>query len=145
MEPLTNLEIDKIMKKCKNYRGTFSKDMLPNIMNKHESCIVNLQDYFAGSGTHWVCVYNSDNVEYFDSFGLVPPNEVVKYMRTANKNIVYNDAQLQNINSILCGYYCLYYIMQRNNGRAANEVLLDFRGGGPLYPLDHPQILMKCL
>ena len=129
MKPLTNLDIDKIMIKCDNYRGTFSKDMLPKAMNKNEAAVVNLQDYFAGSGTHWVCVYNeekSDKVEYFDSFGLVPPNEVVKYISTTNKNIIYNDAQIQNINSILCGYYCVYYITERNKGRTANELLLDF-------------------
>ena len=129
MKPLSNFDIDKIMVNCDNFRGTFSKDILPKSMKSNESLIVNLQDYFSGNGTHWVCIYNdskSDNVEYFDSFGLVPPNEVIRYMKTANKNIIYNDTQIQNINSILCGYYCLYYIMQRNKGEKADEVLLDF-------------------
>ena len=61
MKPLTNLDIDKIMIKCVNYRGTFSKDMLPKPMNKNESAVVNLQDYFAGSRTHWVCFYMKKN------------------------------------------------------------------------------------
>ena len=130
MKPLSNIEIDAIMKKCdKNYRGTFSKDVLSKTMNKNESIVVNIQDYFEGNGTHWVCIYNenkSKSVEYFDSFGLVPPNEVVKYMKTTNKNIIYNDAQIQNIDSILCGYYCLHYITERNKNRKADEVLLDF-------------------
>ena len=30
------------------------------------------------------------------------------------------------MNSILCGYYCIYYIEQRNEGRTADKVLLDF-------------------
>ena len=67
-----------------------------------------------------------DKVEYFDSFGLVPPNEVIKYVKTTNKNIIYNDLQIQNMNSILCGYYCIYYIKKQNEGRTADEVLLDF-------------------
>ena len=46
MKPLTNLDIDKIMIKCDNYRGTFSKDMLPKAMNKNESAVVNLQELF---------------------------------------------------------------------------------------------------
>ena len=46
MKPLTNLDIDKIKIKCDNYRGTFSKNMLPKAMNKNESAVVNLQDYF---------------------------------------------------------------------------------------------------
>ena len=129
MKPLSNLDIDKILATCENYRGTFSKDILPKTINKNESTVVNLQDYFSGTGTHWVCLFNDENlndVEYFDSFGLVPPIEVVEYLKTANKNIVYNDAQIQNINSILCGYYCIYYIKQRDSGRAANDVLSDF-------------------
>ena len=122
------MDIDRILSGG-NYRGTFSKDMLPKRINKSESIIVNLQDYFAGSGTHWVCVYNdqgSGNVEYFDSFGLVPPNEVIEYMRTSNKNIIYNDTQIQNINSILCEFYCVYYVLERNKRRKPNEILSDF-------------------
>ena len=47
-------------------------------------------------------------------------------MKTTNKNIIYNVSQIQSINSILCGYYCIYYIEQRNEERTADEVLLDF-------------------
>ena len=47
-------------------------------------------------------------------------------MKTTNKNIIFNDAQIQNIDSILCGYYCLYYITESNKNRKADEVLLDF-------------------
>ena len=120
MKPLTNLEIDKIMTKYDNYRGTFSKDILPKTMKKNEATVVNLQDYFTGDGTHWVCIYNdkkSDKVEYFDSFGLVPPNEVIKYMETTNKNIIYNDSQTQNMNSIA-------YII--SNSKMKDEQLLKF-------------------
>ena len=60
MRSLTNLDIDRIMTKYDNYRGTFSKDMLPKSMNKNEATVVNLQDYFAGHGTHWVCIYNDE-------------------------------------------------------------------------------------
>ena len=54
MKPLTNLETDKIMTKYNNYRGTFSKHMLPKTMMKNEATVVNLQDYFVGDGTHYV-------------------------------------------------------------------------------------------
>ena len=30
------------------------------------------------------------------------------------------------MNSILCGYYCIYYIEQQKEGRTADEVLYDF-------------------
>ena len=32
--------------------------MLPKTINLNESTIVNVQDYFSGTGTYWVCVYN---------------------------------------------------------------------------------------
>ena len=51
MKPLTNLEIDKIITKYNNYRGTFSKHMLPKTMMKNEATVVNLH---VGDGTHWV-------------------------------------------------------------------------------------------
>jgi len=78
MKPLSNLNIDKIMKNCDNYWGTFSKVVLPKTMDENVSTIVNLQDYFAGSGTHWVCIYNDEKskiVEYFDRFGLTVSNQ----------------------------------------------------------------------
>ena len=142
MKPLSNFDIDKIMMKCDTYRGTFSKDMLPKRMNENESAIVNLQDYFEGGGTHWVCIYNSNDsvhVEYFDSFGLVPPNEIVSYANTINKPIIYNNIQIQKMDSILCGYYCLYYILQRNNGRRASNILLDFHE----KPTEFNELFMK--
>ena len=75
LKPLSNINIDQIMKKYKitNYRGTYSKDMLPKSINNSESMIINLQDYFKGEGTHWVVIYNDKNsnmIEYIDSFGL---------------------------------------------------------------------------
>jgi hypothetical protein len=36
-----------------------------------------------GQGTHWVCWYrDGDNKYYFDSYGLDPPIELVKYLQT---------------------------------------------------------------
>ena len=118
LKPLSNINIDQIMKKYKitNYRGTYSKDMLPKSINNSESMIINLQDYFKGEGTHWVVIYNDKNsnmIEYFDSFGLKPPIECIKYMKTSNKPIEYNSSQIQIIYSIMCGYYCCYYIIER--------------------------------
>ena len=72
------------MTKYDNYRGTFSKNVLPKTMKKNEATVINLQDYFAGDGTYWACIYNGeklDKVEYFDSFGLVSSNEVIECIK----------------------------------------------------------------
>ena len=62
-----------------------------------------------GSGTHWVCYYNN---YYFDPFGMPPPLEVKRYIN----NIKYNDIQYQDTRSVLCGYYCLYFLKRLNDG-----------------------------
>lgn len=94
------------MKKSKisNYRGIFSKDMLPTRIQNSESLIINLQDFFKGDGSQWVAVYNDskiDIVEYFDSFGLKPPVECIQYMKTSSKAIEYSSSQIQ-ILIVLC-------------------------------------------
>ena len=78
----------------KNFRGIYSRDGLPRKIRK-ECGIINLDD-ITGAGTHWVCHRNLDSVlgkpvvEYFDPFGLIMPNEALKYFRTARKQIVYS-------------------------------------------------------
>ena len=65
----------------KKFRGVFSRDNLPKRIRKEECGIINLDD-FSGPGTHWVCWRNGpdeDICEYFDSFGLPMPTEVMEY------------------------------------------------------------------
>ena len=60
-----------------------------------------------GAGTHWVCYRNLDSmVEYFDPFGLIMPNEAPAYFHTSGKHIVYSMDEIQNRNTVLCGYWC---------------------------------------
>ena len=73
----------------KNFRGIYSRDALPTKMLKNEVGIINL-DSQKGPGTHWVAYRNGKNgAEYLDSFGLIMPNEVTKYLLTSGKkNII---------------------------------------------------------
>ena len=68
--------------------------------------IINL-DSKIGPGTHWVSVIIKRNkLLYFDSFGLIPPYELINL----RPKYYYNFLQYQPINSFLCGYYCLYFL-----------------------------------
>src|SRR5215813_9796579 len=117
------------MENEKGFSGVFSRDNLKKKINKFESGIVNL-DSVTGPGTHWVCYYNDptkEYTEYFDSFGLPPPEEVKKYLKTSGKNyVIYNSSQLQKNNSVLCGYYCMKYIVDRNKNMSQYDVLYSF-------------------
>ena len=76
-----------------------------------------------GPGTHWICYYNN---YYFDPFGMSPLLEVKKYI----KDIKYNDIQYQDTKSLLCGYYCLYFLKRLNDGYKIYDILyknLDYK------------------
>ena len=59
----------------------------------------------------------------FDSFGLPMPEEVLAYMRTDGKQIIYSGDEIQERNSVLCGYWCLYYIRERQTGLPLMNVI----------------------
>ena len=79
--------------------------------------IINL-DSTEGPGTHWVAVkITAGFVNYFDSFGLQPPQELLNLCYTFNKLYRYESNLLQDLSSILYGYYYLYFLKEfgRNN------------------------------
>ena len=75
---------------------------------------VNIDDGFRG-GSHWTCFLVKDNKSYyFDSFGGAPDKFLLKQLQ---KPIIYHNYKIQDINSRLCGSYCLYffYLIERMN------------------------------
>ena len=118
-KPLSNFDLLNWVKKLgiKHFRGIYSRDSLPMKILQYEVGIINL-DTQLGPGTHWVAYRNidSNNCEYFDSFGLIMPNKVKKYLMTSNKQIYYSGDEIQERDSVLCGYWCLYYLLERQKG-----------------------------
>ena len=80
-------------------------------------------DHSSSGGTHLVTCYVSKQIEYMDTFGLEPPIEFFSYFVRSKKLGVYNSTQYQNIYSVLCGSFCLYYINERDRGRSAYNTL----------------------
>ena len=66
-------------------------------------------------GTHWTCFIVKDNKSYyFDSFG----GQLDKFLlNQLPKRIIYHNYKIQDLNSILCGSYRLYffYLIERMN------------------------------
>jgi hypothetical protein len=112
MKPLTNIDISQMLKYIPHFRGVYTRDILPKRILKKECGVINT-DTINGNGKHWICYYNdpkSEYIEFFDSFGLTPAQEILTYLETSGKDILYNSSQLQTNDSIKCGYYCVYYI-----------------------------------
>ena len=99
----------------KHFRGVLSRDGLPRKIRK-ECGIINLDD-IQRTGTHWVCYSNLNSVvEYFDPFGLIMPNEAAAYFNTSGKRTVYSIDGIQNRSTVLCGYWSLHYLSERQQG-----------------------------
>ena len=95
--------------------------------------IINLQSSKDGNGTHWAGfvipppsrtvngIKTADKNYYFDSYGQPPPEEVVKFLKTKGRKIVYSDQQLQKIDTDTCGEFVLSfirYLLQYINGKS---------------------------
>ena len=51
---------------------------------------------------------NSNNIIYFDSFGVEYPKETEKFI--GNKNIITNIYRIKAYDAIMCGYFCIGFI-----------------------------------
>ena len=123
-KPLSNFDLFDWIAKfgIKHFRDIFSCDALPKKIKK-EYGIVNLDDN-QGPGTHWVCYRNLDSfVEYFDPFGLIMPHEIYHYLLSSRKKLIYYQDELQNRDSVLCGYWCLYYLNERKKGKSVLDII----------------------
>lgn len=82
---------------------------------KHSPCIINLDD-LGNIGSHWVCCvpgHKEKTLWYFDSFGMYYPEEFkIRAKRDGIIDIIFNSSHYQNIESNLCGYYCLFFLHQ---------------------------------
>ena len=109
-------DLENLAKKLKidNFRGVFTKDLLPDKFWSRETLIINL-DTVLGYGTHWVAARKIGfRVIYFDSYGNIPPPvEIVRYYKGCE--ILYNGAHFQNFNTTNCGELCLEFLHNTRN------------------------------
>lgn len=94
----------------------FMKDEPPSVIYEG-GYIINMADVEAeNGGTHWVALYipsHSKIIAYFDSFGFIPPQSIINWIKLSALNsyrLAYNEKQIQNINSGGCGIFSLFFI-----------------------------------
>jgi hypothetical protein len=108
------------------FGGVYSIDNLPKkILNTFYIVNFNKQKE---PGSHWVCVIsiNESRCYYFDSFGIYPPPEIKKFMYDSNTEILINTYRIQALDSMMCGYFCIYMINEMCKGRQFYDILLEF-------------------
>jgi hypothetical protein len=121
-KPLSNFELIEAAKQLHipYFRGVFVRDGLPKKTKRKECGILNL-DNSAGNGTHWVAWYKNDKYKYyFDSFGIQPPLELIKYLKSP---IHYSTERIQPDDQVFCGHLCLYVLKQLSLGKDPQDVI----------------------
>ena len=109
--PLSNIFINNLLKNFKNFEGCYSKDQIPLIGN-NQSLIFNLENNDQ-KGSHWVSLPRKNyDIFIFDSFGIgdIPTN---LYKIYKNYNIITNIYRIQDINSNLCGMFCVLFCLYK--------------------------------
>ena len=84
-----------------------SRDNIPRKLTK-SYYIVNMSNE-KDDGTHWVAFsFGYKSNFYFDSFGVLPPNEIISALKH-NKNNLYHLSHndIQNLSSDYCGHFCI--------------------------------------
>ena len=121
-KPLSNIELLEAARKLNipNFRVVSLRDTLPKKPKKKECGILNLDDT-SGLGTHWVAWYkNGTEKNYFDSYGLQPPNELIDYLHSP---ILYNTERVQPYDQVFCGHLCLYVLKQLGGGQHLQDII----------------------
>ena len=82
--------------------------------------VINL-DECSDIGTHWIALYAlNNNVTYFNSFGVEHiPKEIKIFI---DKSIVVaNNFRIQAYDSIMCGYFCIWFVDFMLEGKTLTE------------------------
>jgi len=128
----------------------FDKQLSPGYCVINELCNINLKKLLARKknklgivfnldkhdepGSHWVamyCDFNNNNLYYFDSYGVEPPNEVMVLLKrlkqqglelNKNINIYINKVRHQYKNSE-CGVYSINFITNLLGGKKYEDLI----------------------
>ena len=102
-------------------KNVLSRDQ--NVPHNHKLglFIYNLEPSYM-SGSHWIATYVKDRViNYFDSFGMPPFEEMVNHAKRKNFTLLHQNQQIQNLYTTTCGYFCLYFLNEMHKGNDAKR------------------------
>ena len=121
----TNIQLEEAAKKLKlkNFRGVIMRDEIKKMKPFEQECGILGSKTSRQNNMHW-CAWWKDgqNKYYFDSFGLTPTSEIVKYLKSP---IIYSTFQIQQFNEENCGQWCLYVLNRLNEGDDYETEVLD--------------------
>jgi hypothetical protein len=77
--------------------------------------IINLQNHDEG-GSHWTAfIKDRNDIYYYDSFGVVPPQNLYDIFKIDSHNIYYNTSDDQYFDSTSCGWWSISFLYYMTN------------------------------
>ena len=87
--------------------------------NTYPYALVANTDKSGEKGTHWVAMFvrSPSVIEYFDSFGEEPNDEIFSFLSSFSI-IIKNISKLQSIFDTSCGAHVIFFLIQRCSGKS---------------------------
>jgi hypothetical protein len=114
-----------------NYLGVYARDKIPLPLKRFPACFIANTDRSGQPGQHWVAFYQAscaDRLEFFDSYGLYPE---LYHFKVAD--YVHNAKPLQDTDSMVCGQYCILYLIHRSKAPKMHHVVNFLASLGKSY------------
>jgi hypothetical protein len=133
----TNIQLEEAAKKLKlkNFRGVIMRNEIVKMKPIKQLCGILGSKTSRENNMHWCAWWKDGETKYyFDSFGLTPTIEIVKYLKTKKvfkseadlkSPIIYSTFQIQQFNEENCGQWCLYVLNRLNKGDEYEDIVLD--------------------
>jgi hypothetical protein len=121
----TNIQLENEARRLKftNFRGVITRDEINKLTPLEQECGILGSKTTRENNMHWTCWWKNGEHKYcFDSFGLQPTKEIVKYLKSP---IVYSTFQIQQFNESNCGEWCIYVLNRLNRGDEYTDIILN--------------------
>jgi len=105
------------------FLGALPYDLAPPLTNFPCSMILNT-DPLGAPGKHWVALFfdKSRHCEYFDSLGMLPHENILKYIKIYANSFNCNDKIIQSFYTPTCGQFCMFYLFWRSRGVPMKDI-----------------------
>ena len=120
-EPLDKKTIESLLSCQNSYVGCFAADELSDLMVKSPCFIIVNLDNKNMAGSHWIAIgYFENKIEIFDPLGFdlfdwprIPCTLLYFLHKYSFSRKIKISKRLQSSKSVLCGLFCVFYIMSR--------------------------------
>jgi len=106
---LSNFDLFRIAEEKRiPLNNVIAKDEIKKL-KRYGNYIINLENHNQG-GSHWTAlILGKKNCLYCDSFGMPPPEQLYLFLEKKYKKVDFNRREIQDMDSTLCGYFCLEF------------------------------------